>query len=287
MPTGISKSALLDDLRRRIGRLERTSEPHHAARPALAFGVDEVDHALPWGGLMAAALHEIAPETANGAADGIDHLPAALGFAAALLGRAALSGPVLWGRTDNRAGARLHAPGLASFGLNHNNLILVNCAQARQIPWVMEEGLRSGAVAAVLGEMQQISSVAARRLQLAAETGGTLAMLVTAGGDDALVAATRWRIAAATSPHPAGPHLANLGPGPARWRATLWRCRGTAAVETDPRHWLLEWHDEDDERPGAAQAARGFRLAAPLRHGPLRPARESGGTLRERIARTG
>jgi protein ImuA len=281
MPKSISKSAVLDDLRRRIGRLERAPAAHRAARPVLAFGVDAVDHALPWNGLTIAALHEIAPETD----DSVDHMPATLGFAAAVLGRAALMGPVLWCRVQGRAGALLHAPGLEGFGLDCNNLIIVNCADMRQISWVMEEGLRSGAVTAVLGETHRLSSVAARRLQLAAEAGASLALLVSASGDEALPAATRWRIAAAASPHPAGPHLASLGPGPARWRATLWRCRGDSGA--GPRDWLLEWHDEDDERPGAARAARGFRLAAPLRDRPSRPARTGGGIGRQRLAGIG
>ncbi len=303
-----AKSVVLEELRQRIDRLERPLAPRRAAQSALALGVAEIDRVLPWGGLMAAALHEIAPvnieANISGTTGTVDDMPAALGFAAALLGRAATQGPVLWCRAQSRADGILHAAGLEIYGLHHNNLIVVNCVEKQQLPWVMEEGLRSGAVAAVLGETHRLPTVAARRLQLAAEAGGALALLVTDGRDDAFPAATRWRIAAAASPHPAGPW-----PGPARWHVSLWRCRGGAVDPgpvpgpasgpvpghisgpvpghiSGPRHWFLEWHYEDVEFPGTARAARGFRLAAPVRHGPSRPAL-GGGIGRHRIAGSG
>lgn len=278
MPENRANSAVLDDLRQRIGRLERPLSSRGASRPALTLGVTEVDRRLPRGGLIAAALHEIAPASdTESSANGAANMPAALGFAAALLGRAGNQGPVLWCRSRDRASGDLHAPGLETFGLRYNNLIVVNCSETRQLLWAMEECLRSGAVAAVLGQIHTLPGIAARRLQLAAEGGGTLALLVTGGIDDTIPAATRWRIAAAASIHPAGPWL-----GPACWRVTLQRCRGGILAGDGPRHWLLEWHDDSDderhgERYGGCRAARGFRLAAPFRHGPSCPALDGGG----------
>ena len=290
MPETAAKTALLDDLRRRIERLERPLAPQGAARPALPLvlplGVAEVDRHLPGGGLPAAALHEIAPVRNAGTKSGTaPNRPAALGFAAGLLGRAAASGPVLWCRDMGRAGNRLHAPGLESFGLHAGNLIIVNGSNPRQLLWAMEESLRSGAVTAVLAEISDLRPVAARRLQLAAEAGGALALLIGDGADDALPAATRWRIATTASPHAEGPW-----PGPARWSVTLHRCRhapaGAAAL--GPPRWFLEWrddsHDDNNNRQdGDQRTARGFRLAAALRDGSPRPAQGGGREMRPRL----
>ena len=260
MPPALSKTALLDDLRRRIAHLEHPSLGQEALPPSLAFGVPEIDGHLPWGGLAPAALHEVVPAEPG-------NVTPALGFAAALLGRAARTAPVLWCRSRRD----LYAPGLKSLGLDAGNLIVVEAGKDRELLWAMEEGLRSGALAAVLGEIRDLSMTAARRLQLAAEEGGTLALL--AHGGTAQVALTRWRVAAAASRHPHG-----AWPGAACWQVALLRCRGGSAGQ-----WLVEWLDERDDawRSGRTfdgrndAPARGFRLAAPLRDGPLRAAVES------------
>lgn len=250
----MSKTALLDDLRRRIAHLEHPALERESGAGALSLGVAEIDGHLPWGGLAPAALHEIvAPRDAMSAP--------ALGFAAALMGLAARRAPVLW----CRAGEDLLALGLKDHGLNTDNLILVNSTKERELLWAMEEGLRSGALAAVLGELRSLPPTAARRLQLAAESGKTLALLVRGGGTEAAgTGLTRWRVAAAASRHPLGPW-----PGAARWHLELQRCRGAEAGA-----WLVEWSLEGHDGNGknTNRPARGFRLAAPFRDGPPRPA---------------
>src|SRR5947208_2701523 len=76
-----------------------------------------------------------------------------------------------------------------------------------------------------------------RRLQLAAEQGGGLALVIRRWRGDAAsepsAAATRWRILAAPSPPLPVPGLAR-----ARWTVELVRARGA-----EPRTWLLEAPD--------------------------------------------
>lgn len=250
-----TKAAVLDDLRRRIAHLERPTLHECGAPAALAFGLPEIDGHLPWGGLLNGALHEITADAGDS--------PAALGFAAALMGLSARQGPVLWCRT----GGALYAPGLRGFGLYANNLIFVNCAKERELLWVLEEALRSGVLAAALAETRGISPTAVRRLQLAAESGGGLGFLLGARAPAATPAVTRWHVAAAASRHAFGPW-----PGAACWRVALQRCRGGTAG-----NWLVEWHDDDntDNRErSTGRAASGFRLAAALRDRPLHPAQD-------------
>lgn len=213
------------------------------------FGAPEIDGLLPRGGLEIGALHEAIAADAG----------AATGFCAALIGRIPSSRPVLWceGRHALDHG-RLYGPGLARFGLDPGRLILVRARRDEDVLWAMEEGLRSGGPAAVLGEARAVSMTAARRLQLAAAENGVAAFLIRPRGGDAAAsaAATRWRMAADSEEG----DRREPGIGPPRWRAEMFRCRGGAA-----RTWTMEWHDETGrfavadavrDRPDRTQPAR-------------------------------
>ena len=215
------KAAVLAELRARVHRLEGGGGSDGRV---LALGAAALDGHLPGGGLALGCLHEIA-----GVAAGDDG--AAVGFAAALLGRlAAGRGRVLWlsRRRD------LYPPGLAGLGLTPEPLIVVAARRDRDVLWAMEEALACRRLAAVLGEVDEMDLVASRRLQLAAESLGVTGLLLRppAPRPSASAAVTRWRLAAAASA------TAAPGLGPPRWRADLARCRGGR-----PGRWLLEWRD--------------------------------------------
>ena len=78
-----------------------------------------------------------------------------------------------------------YAPALVSHGLDLSNMLLVHPqTAARQSSeanndslWAMEQSLRSGSCAAVLAWVKKADDTALRRLQLAAEQGGCLAVL--------------------------------------------------------------------------------------------------------------
>jgi protein ImuA len=262
--------ALLEDLRARIRRLERHAPERDDPPGALALGAPEIDGALPWGGLPRASLHEII------GGDG-----AASGFCAALLARLAGDrGSVLW----CRRGRDLYGPGLAAFGLDPGRLIVVRGRTPTDVLWAMEEGLRSGGLAAVLGETDGIGPTAARRLQLAAEAGCVTALLLRPAHGKTASAVTRWRVSAAPGV-PAKGHEGAHGSftGAPWWRVELLRCRASGragnAVENPghpgapsgkrplgaPRSWLVEWRDG---------TTGGFTVAAELRHRPVDPAAE-------------
>lgn len=269
---------LLQRLRSRIAALERggSGTPHDD--DCLPLGVSEIDEHLPWGGLAAGAVHEILDgdgPTSNsttkigGALNG-----AVTAFAAALAGKAqrARARPIVW--IAPRTGPResLYAPGLAGFGLDPADLIAVRVPPggdfAATALWTMEEALRAPTVGLVCAEIEEMSLTASRRLQLAAETGGGLGLLLRrdTGRDGATLPPTasisRWRIAAL----PGGPAMiagaeySNL-PGATRWQAELLRARGGR-----PRSWQLEWSDDGQDK---SQTAGGFALVSPLRDRPL------------------
>ena len=129
-----------------------------------------LDGALPEGGLAADGLHEAAGASA---ADG----PAAAAFLAALLARRMRAGERAGERgavlvCQSRGGAarfgRLHGPGWRDLGLEPADLLILRARRERDVPWAMEEGLRCGALAAVLAEAEGIEFIVSRRLALAA-----------------------------------------------------------------------------------------------------------------------
>ena len=211
-------SGLLPILRERVRRIERPA----AAHGVVSSGIAAIDRALPGGGLMRGALHEI---LGMGGDEEDGALAAA--FIAGIVGRLGMGGTVLWclPRAD------LYGPGLAACGLDPGCLVLVRAARDAEILWAMEEGLRASGIAAVIGEVSALPPVTSRRLQLAAEGSGITAFLLrrwrnaeAAARERNLpnAAATRWRISALPSV-PAG---GEPGVGHPRWRVELLRCRG-------------------------------------------------------------
>jgi protein ImuA len=89
--------------------------------------------------------------------------------------------------------------------------------------WVMEDGLRCPALAAVAGDVGDLDFAVSRRLQLAA-AGHGVPLLLHRPWRRVLVpsaATTRWRVAARPSMPEAG-----AGGGDPVWRLDLLRCRG-------------------------------------------------------------
>ncbi|MSP81390.1 MAG: hypothetical protein EXQ94_00275 [Alphaproteobacteria bacterium] len=228
----VTRPTVLELLRERILRLEGLPPLLAGREQAAPLGVPEVDAALPWRGLPRGAVHEVVALDRG----------AGTGFAALLLARLAGAGPILW---CSRRGD-LHAPGLAAFEVAPERVIALAAPSPEALLWAMEEGLRSGALGAVLGEVSALSLTAARRLQLAAAGGATPAILLRSAGAEAgaSVAVTRWQVAARPSA------TSEPGVGPVRFQVTLARCRGGA-----PNAWLMEWDDATLRCPVAADAA--------------------------------
>jgi protein ImuA len=216
-------------LRERIARIERIHTRGSAAQ-SLPLGIEAIDRVLPTGGIRLGALHE----AASGGPD-TEHAAAATLFIAGILAR--LDGPVLWVLRQ----PDLFAPGLAATGLQPDRVVFAEAG--KQVLPVMEEGLRHSGLTAVVAEHTgRLSLVASRRLQLAAEQAGLLAILIRRSlcFDDPVLneptaAVTSWRIAALPSP-PALPHAPDTpGLGRARWQLDLRRCRGG-----EPGSWIVE-----------------------------------------------
>jgi protein ImuA len=221
-----SRRRKLTALRRAIVAIERKGAAFEDA-PAQPFGIAPIDEVLG-GGLPLGALHEIA-------AAAEPEIAAATGFALALAVQRR-RGAVLWVTEDMglRESGEPYGLGLDEIGLKPERLVTVAAARVRDVLWTMEEALRCQALAAVIGEVREargLDDVAARRLSLAANAGGGLALLMLARASaHASPAATRWIVGAA----PSAPD--RHGIGPLRIRVELVRNR-LGRLGT----WMLEW----------------------------------------------
>jgi protein ImuA len=243
------QSRVLDQLRTQIGRVEGRGR---AAREVLSFGVATIDRHLPGGGLALGALHEI---TGDGL--GAVHGTAAALFAGGILAR--IPGPVLWCVKSRD----LFAPALAQVGLHPDRVVYAEAGDEKTLLLLFEEGLRHAGLAGVVAEVSRLPMVASRRLQLAAETSGVVALALRRWRNQAAAvefssptaAMSRWRIA----PLPSSP-LPSAGIGRPRWRVELVRCRGAEAAT-----WDLEACDAEghlDEVPVGLPAGVADRPAA-------------------------
>ncbi|MGH6811401.1 MAG: ImuA family protein [Methylocella sp.] len=219
MSTPITRPGI-EELRARIRRLEGASGRR---RMVLPFGIKAIDRHLPGGGLALGALHEVAGG-GNGAIDGA----AAALFAAGIAAR--VRGKVLWCITR----PDLFAPALAQAGLVPDRVIYVEAGDETSVLVCFEEGLRHGGPGAVVAEVARLSMTASRRLQLAAESSGTIGIAIrrwrrqteTADFGQPAASLTRWRVTVL----PATP-LPVPGVGRARWQLELIRCRAGESAD--------------------------------------------------------
>ncbi len=240
--------------------------------PAWLSGIAAADRQLGPGGLDTGGTHEIKPRPAGPAAGGgtvAAHMALATAFALHLATRRpagsvavassqnlggrpqagdAFKAPAREGRHGLAADApaivlcatsdmlreigRPYGPGIEALGIPRHRLLIVEPRKETDVLWALEEGLKSGAVAAAIGCFDgAVALTPARRLALAAQAFGVPCLLVT-GGASASAASTssRWRVAArAGGAHPWDPQA----PGAACARVVLEKLRSRVLALPD------------------------------------------------------
>jgi hypothetical protein len=163
-PSFDARGELMDDLRQQLGRWGAMT----GAEKSLMFssGVRGIDRLLPGGGLRHGML--------------VEWLGAFGGSGAATLG-------LLGAREACREGGVLvvvdrtqtfYPPAAAAWGIDLQRLIVVCPKNARDELWATVQALRSPVVGALWARVERLDSRAFRRLQLAAEAGRTLGVLL-------------------------------------------------------------------------------------------------------------
>jgi protein ImuA len=230
------------------------SLPPHAGSANAVLPDPVLPNAVLNGGLALGELHELCPAAPL-------HSGAAAGFALALSALApARHGSVVWVQQDFAAleTGTLYGLGCDLFGLSSARLIVVRTSTPRDALWAMEEALKTKGVAAAIGELAELGKeadlTATRRLSLAAQKGGGLALLLRGRSfPQPSAAATRWQVAAAPAPPD---RFGGLGRTAFRLSLTKNR-RGSCGS------WVLQWdHHEQRFLPALSLA-----VAAPSGHG--------------------
>ncbi|MGK7864726.1 ImuA family protein [Falsiroseomonas sp. E2-1-a4] len=242
-PAPLDQATVLAALRARVARLEGLGRARHGMEPVpVAAGIP-----LPGGGLARAAMHEVAAISPGAAA----------AFCAVLLARS--GGTVLWIASGGSEGLQAWPPGLARCGLSPANLVLVRAERWADALWAMEEALRCPAVTGALlaaEDAARLDLTATRRLQLAAETGGALGLVLRpdAPNPDPSAAASHWRV----GPLPSG---GGHGLEDPRWQLELLRARGGRPGGP----WAVTWRaasgtlDMEEAEAPAAEVRRARR----------------------------
>jgi hypothetical protein len=163
-PSQVSAS-LVATLREQLAQWE-TRRPQRDAAP-VSSGCPAFDRLLPWGGLPRGALVECLEQ--DPAVGGAGMLALLLARQAALEGGAiVVLDPQGW----------FYPPAAAGLGIELAAVMVVQARQACEQVWVVDQCLRCPAVAAVWAPLERLGAREFRRLQLAAESGSGLGLLV-------------------------------------------------------------------------------------------------------------
>lgn len=155
-------------------------------RRSFSTGLPAWDALAPQGRFACGAIHELLGEQI---------CPQFLAGLLARSARMARNGALVWCDSSGD----LFPPALRRIGIDLARLLVLRPGSDADAVWAVTECLRCKGVAAVVAAFEHLSRIQARRLQLAAETGGGVGIFLRpagkASGDYA--AATRWKVSPA------------------------------------------------------------------------------------------
>ena len=191
---------------------------------AVDVGLGPVKDAFPNASFPLGAVHEFLSATPENAA-------ATSGFIAGLLAPLMRGGGTsLWIGTSRT----LFPAALKNFGISPDQFIFIDVKREKDALWAMDEALKCGALAAVIGEVHELSFTASRRLQLAVEQSKVTGFILrrSAGNVGTTACVTRWKI----TPLASEPIDDLPGVGFPHWRVELLRVRNGR-----PGAWNIMW----------------------------------------------
>ena len=125
-------------------------------------------------------------------------------------------------------------PALQSFGIAPDKIIFIDLHKEKEMLWAIEEALKCEGLAAVVGELPELSFTTSRRLQLAVEQSGVTGFILRYNPRHINTTAciTRWEIRSLPT------QLADGMPGVGfpRWKVDLTKVRNGK-----PGNWQVEW----------------------------------------------
>lgn len=188
------------------------------------MGLGPIKEAFPNAVFPLGAVHEFLSAKPEDAAATSGFIT---GLLAPLMGS---SGTTLW-ISSNRT---IFPPALKSFGVQPDRIIFIDLKKEKDVMWVMEEALKCGSLSAVVGEMQEISFIGSRRLQLAVEQSRVTGFILRHHPRkiNTTACVSRWKI----TPLPSEAIDDLPGIGFPQWRVELLRIKNGR-----PGTWEVKW----------------------------------------------
>lgn len=217
-----SKKETINKLQKEILSLQGFQPP--SAEITSFAGLGPIEDAFPNSVFPTGTIHEfLSGEPEHAAACG--------GFIGGLLNVLMLRGGVcLWiSRSRN-----LFPPALKLYGVEPDRVIFIDLEREKDVLWIMEEALKCEGLAAVVGEVHEITFMESRRLQLAVEKSRVTGFILRTDANrvSTTVCVARWQIKPIASETEEG----MPGLGSPRWLVKLIRIRNG-----NPGTWKVEW----------------------------------------------
>lgn len=187
--------------------------------------IGSLKNAFPDNTFPVGAIHEFI-------AAGMEDAATTAGFIASILSPLMQNdGAVIWiGAVHS-----IFPPALKLFGIEPDKIIFINLQKETAMLWAMEEALKCEGLAAVIGEIKELSFTASRRLQLAVEQSRVTGFIIRNNPRTITTTAcvTRWKITSLSSELEDG----LPGVGFPRWSVDLLKVRNG-----NPGKWQIEFN---------------------------------------------
>ncbi len=196
-----------------------------ASNPLINSKLGIISEAFPNSTFPLGVMHEFLVENK-------ENTSATVGFITGLLSYLSNGGATMWISTTRR----IFPPGLKSFGVDPDRFIFLDLKNEKDVLWAMDEALKCGALSTVIGETDEISFTASRRLQLAVENSKITGFILRKNLKKLTTTScvSRWKITSLPSDS-----IEDLpGIGFPKWRVELLRVRNGR-----PGVWDVQWRN--------------------------------------------
>lgn len=216
----IAKDEVIKQLQREVRSLQRGGK-HVDSRP-LTIGLGSIEAAFPDGTFPLGTVHEFISYAPQDVA-------ATNGFISGILSHIAEQRYVVW--VGKKQG--IYPPALSQFGILPERVIFANVSRLTDALWTIEEALKCDSLAAVIGEIGELTFMQSRRLQLAVEHSHVTGFIhrYSPRTENTTACVTRWKITPIRSEAIEG----MPGMGYSRWNVELLKVRNGK-----PCSWQVE-----------------------------------------------
>jgi len=210
-----------------IAQLQREILPLQGFKPIsemMALGLGAIEKAFPTNSFPLGAVHEfLCPDAEAVSASG--------GFITSVLSKLMQNDSAsIWISPSQN----IFVPALPSFGINPDKIIFIDLKNPKEILWAIEEALKCEGLAAVIGEIPELSFTFSRRLQLAVEQSRVTGFIIRNNPRklETTACIARWQV----SSLPSESYNDMPGVGFPRWNVELLKVRNGK-----PGTWQIEY----------------------------------------------